>query len=114
MGKLGIILRRLQKAQDKGVKEIELLHDWETKGNARVIKCRLNKVLEDKEAVIIRRGVWYLSEHYWSMSKAEFKDTVWRFTIRRMVVSNNITLAILSIVFLIAYFFSVFRLEVTY
>lgn len=93
--KLAIILSKLQKAKGKGVKEIDVLTDWETKGNARVIKYRLNKIAD----VTVKNGRWYLSEHYWSMTKTEFSENMWREAVKEISFRNNLVTIIVVVIF---------------
>lgn len=112
--KLAIILSKLQKARSKGVKEIEVLTDWETKGNARVIKHRLNKMLGGKNAVIVKRGKWYLAEYFWSMTRTEFNDHMWRETVREMSLKNNIVVAVITILFILVTLLLTIEMEVVW
>lgn len=114
MSKLTRIISQLQKAKDKGVQEIELLKDWETSGNARVIRHRINKILDDRNGVVTKDGVWFLSEYYWQMTRAEFKDSVWRETIKSMSFRNNLTIIIVAILFLAMYLLLNLEVEVVF
>ena len=100
MSKLTRIISQLQKAKDKGVKEIDLLKDWETASNARVIRHRVNKILGDSNAVVTKDGVWYLEKNYWNITKSEFQNYMWRNQINEMS-SKIIILAVVAIVALI-------------
>ena len=102
MSKLTRIISQLQKAKEKGVKEIELLKDWETSGNARIIRHRINKILQDRNGIVTKDGVWYLDEDYWKMTKSEFKDFLWRSQISEM----NFKLVLVSIVAMLMLVFS--------
>lgn len=96
--KLDHILVALQEAGVEGVKEIELLINWESKGNTWLIKHRLNKRLKDRKGIVIKAGVWYLHEYYWEMTRLEFKDLIHRIELREISTRNNyITLASVSI-----------------
>jgi len=78
----------LQKSKEHGVLEIELFDDWEKPGNVRVIKHRLNKIIGD-DAVRIVTGRWYLSSHYWQMSRSEFIEFLNRSDLIHMNHKNN-------------------------
>lgn len=94
--KISRIFSVLQKAKGKGIKEIDLLDDFESKGNTRVIKYRLCKFLGDSEGVVVKDGVWFLAEDYWNMTKVEFRDLMFRFML--MEISHKNSLVIIAIV----------------
>jgi len=99
--KLTRIFNLLKKAEDKGVSESLIFNDLESTGNARVIKHRLNKML-DCNAIVIVSGVWYLDEDYWSMSKSEFKDTMNRYDYNRQTqMFSYVVLGIVAVLSLL-------------
>lgn len=87
--KLTRIFSQLQRSKDKGVLEIDLLKDWETPGNTRLIKHRLNKMLGGN-AIVVKNGIWYLSEYYWSMTKNEFKESVNQMNLIYLIQKNSL------------------------
>jgi len=96
--KLTRILKQLQSAQDKGVEEIDLFIDWEKKGNARVIKHRINKIIGNGNSIVTINGIWYLAEEYWNMDRSQFKELMNRHDLRELSIRNNIiTLAVVSV-----------------
>ena len=95
--KLERIIKQIQEAGSAGVKESDILDDFETANNARVIKHRIKKKL-GRNAIVIKSGVWYLSESYWNMTKLEFSELLNRSMVLEMQSKNNIV--ILSIVFI--------------
>jgi len=105
--KLTRIFTLLSDAKEKGVKEVDLFDDVETSNYIGVLKHRLNKML-GSNAVVIKNGIWYLDEEYWSMTKFEFRDTMNRYELRELTHSNNFAVIGISIIFaLLLIFFTV-------
>jgi len=73
--KLRRIFRTLKQSRHKGMEESGLLYDFESSGNARTIKYKLNKIL-GKGSVYVEDGIWYLSKEYWDYETKDFNDTM--------------------------------------
>lgn len=103
--KLTRIFNLLKKAEDKGVSEADIFNDFESTGNTRVIKHRLNKII-GSNAIVIVSGIWYLDEEYWNMTKSEFNKLLDRHSLEQISIRNNYTVfgivAVFSILLVIS------------
>jgi len=89
--KITRIFHLLQEAREKGVLEIDLFNDFEKSSNIRVIKHRLNLMLE-KDSVKIVNGRWYLCSQYWNMTMSEFQTFSHKWDMIHMQHKNSMTI----------------------
>lgn len=68
------ILERLKEAKDRGISIANLFNDNETGTMINTTLHRLRSLLGGSETIVSENGRWILSEEYFNVSKAEFRE----------------------------------------
>ena len=99
--KLQRIFITLKTARAEGILESGLLDDFESGGNTRQIRFKLNKLL-GKGSVTTKDGVWYLDKSYWDLSPVEFRDLIilYELSKNRRVVIASLSIAFMAVLIL--------------
>lgn len=97
------IFEKLQKAGSKGVQQSDLFHDFESDGSLRQTRYLFRQTM-GKDSLVIKNGTWYLSEEYWEVTRAEFKD---RLQIQTLSKMNSRTVSIMSVMSMAMFVFGV-------